>query len=161
MVNFERRLKYTLKLQELEQFHPPASKQGRGGCCRSVVCCWRRPGALDQDDIGRIADHLGKTPQELFRENLIVDDFGHGLLLLPRRKQQAGGRMITSAETYDIDTPCVFLGESNACEIHDVKPSGCRNFMCWSKQSHPEPIWQREELVSLGWDGVNPDEEGL
>lgn len=68
--------------------------------------------------------------------------------------------MISSAETYDLDTPCVFLDEKNdnACKIHDVKPVGGKSFKCWEPDSGVEPTWDKVDLVKLGWDGSNPDD---
>lgn len=144
-------------LQAYEEAHPRALTQGKTECCRSGVCCWTRPCQLGHDDPERIATHLGITVAELFSKYLVVDEIGLQLLLLPRRKEQEGGRYLSAAETFDCDTPCVFLGEDNACQIHDVKPVGGKHFKCWdpSTGQPPEGVeWTEEALIRLGWDGL-------
>jgi Fe-S-cluster containining protein len=148
-------------LRLYEQEHPSADVQGKTECCRSGRCCWRRPGCLDHDDVPKIAALLGLTSEELFQQYLVVDSGigdSTGYVLVPRRKHQEGGEMLDWRETYSFESPCVFLGEGNACQVHDVKPVACREYKCWEGDSENYPEWSREQLMSLGWSGYDPDE---
>lgn len=136
----------------------PAYVSGASGCQRSGVCCWRRPCDLVPGDVERLAAHLGITPAETFLEYLVVDEFGGELRLLPRRGQQAGGHYLTTRETYQIDTPCVFL-DGKTCRVHDAKPTGGARWHCAMSEAETrsliasDPKWTHAELVALGWDG--------
>lgn len=147
-------------LRVLIRDRPDAGRQGKAECCRSGQCCWRRPGELSADDVPRLAARLGLSPPELFARYLVVDDIRDHLSLLPRRAGQEGGRMLGWRETYDLDTPCVFLGESGDCSVHEDKPAACREFRCWEEAPVPAtPLpWAPEALRALGWDGVSPDD---
>lgn len=138
-----------------------AMDSGAATCQRSGVCCWTRPCDLFPGDEQRIADHLGVAVPELFRSSLVVDNMqdGVGYRVLPRRGQQEGGRYLTSRETFDLDTPCVFLDveHDNACRIQPVKPQGGAQFVCTLTDAEikalPHPTWTEEQLAALGWDG--------
>jgi len=161
----ELRHQYQEGLALLKREHPTAAAQGRQACCRSAVCCWRRPGELHPDDVPRIAAHLGLTPQELFRRWLVVDKINGRLVVLPRRvhQQELAGHYVPLRETYSLASPCVFLvpQEQNACRIHEVKPYGCRNFECWSDawKTKTKPVWSVDALQALGWDAREEDQE--
>lgn len=151
-------LKYVATLRVLEE-GPTAENLGKKECCRSGVCCWRRPAALSKEDVERIAAKLNLTPQEFFKAYLVVDEIQGRLCVALRRKLQDGGRFLPWRETYSIDTPCVFLGEGNACDVHDYKPTSCATFKCWDESTSGDddihrPKWTREEVIALGWDGV-------
>ena len=154
--------KFAQRLNVIQAEHPTAKDTGASQCCRSGVCCWRRPGALDQSDVANIADAFGATPRKLFSEYLVVDEINGILCLLPRRKHQSGGEFIHWKETFSIESPCVFLADGNACEVHEVKPIVCREYRCWEEQTGGNahmPEWTREELIALGWDGRRADDE--
>jgi Fe-S-cluster containining protein len=147
-------------LDIIQKRSPTAEDQGATSCCRSGFCCWKRPGALEEADIPKIANFLGITEKSLFEEYLVVDRI-EDLCLLPRRKEQEGGKMLNWRETYDIATPCVFLDEENgnACKIHDVKPCDCRAFKCWEPDENAKGATVSEEkLKEIGWDGYRPDD---
>lgn len=145
----------------VDQANPqPAKFAGASSCQRSGVCCWRRPCEIGKGEPERIAAHLGITPQQLFREHLIVDAMRGELQLRPRRGQQAGGTFLTPEQTYDIDTPCTFLDPSaqNACRIHDAKPAAGASWHCGMSDAEaaalPRPApWDPADLAELGWDG--------
>ena len=104
---------------------------------------------------------LGLTPEQLFKQYLVVDQMDGTLMLLPRRVHQDGGEMIGWRETHSVETPCVFLDipNGNACRIHDVKPVSCREFKCWEKGSHSGLVeFPKEQILQLGWSGYDPDE---
>lgn len=154
--------RYAGRLKQIEKDHPSARQQEKTECCNSGVCCWRRPGALDKDDVSNIAAHFGLTEQEFFDQYLIVDGVDGDLFLLPRRKHQTGGEMIGFRETYSLESPCVFLDveNGNKCSIHEVKPISCRSFKCWEEISYGQSVgikMSKKYLKLLGWDGVNPD----
>lgn len=151
------------KLHALEQVHPTAEMQGKTECCRSGICCWRRPGTVNAEDVAVISAHLGLSRQEFFWQYLKVDRIKGVLCLLPRRKDQEGGSWVTCEDSWSMDTPCVFLDteHENACTIHDVKPVGCRNFKCWdaSTVGVKQEEWSVEALRELGWDGWTDEDD--
>lgn len=148
------RIVFSENLAEIERRSQTAQKQGKTECCRSGLCCWRRPGALAPEDVPAIAAHLGITEQELFKQFLVVDRFSD-LSLVPRRKHQEGGVFLPWQETYSLETPCVFLDteNGNACSIHPVKPHDCKRFRCWVNESNEVTEMPREKLIELGWGG--------
>lgn len=150
---------FRIKLQSYQSEHPTAKHQGKNECCKSGVCCWRRPGALAPEDIPILAKYLNITEQELFKQFLVVDEITGYRVLLPKRVSQEGGRMLSCDETYDIDTPCVFLDtKDNSCKVHKVKPIACKNFKCWEpKEPDLFPEISDQKLSELGWNGSNPD----
>lgn len=160
--NFERlehyRRKFIHSLDLIKKEHPPAETQGKTECCNSGVCCWRRPGNLNEEDVSKIANFFGITEQELFQNYLIVDRIGDSWCLLPARKHQQTGQMINWEETYSIESPCIFLNIENKCDIHEVKPFACREFKCWEKQEVKINNFPKEKLIELGWDGNDPDD---
>lgn len=161
MFNFEAmRLKgrFIAKLQMIEKAHPTAKTQGSDNCCRSGVCCWRRPGELSPDDLDKLAAHLGLTAPETFRQFCVVDKID-GLILRLRRAHEEGGRMLTWRDTYDLDTPCVFLDRNESkCKVHEAKPANCAAYKCWTDNPVREmPVWTEGALTALGWDGFDPD----
>lgn len=154
--------RFVRKLRVIHESSPKAAEDiGETHCCRSARCCWTRPCDLGQGDPEKIAAHLGITPQELFKRDLVVDEDGAGKLCLrPRRGEQSGGVKLTSDQTFDIDTPCVFLDtkNNNACRIHDVKPQTGREYKCWEHSTNvPIPTWSEEALKELGWVGEESD----
>lgn len=137
---------------------PSAGQRGADACCHSGRCCWSGPCELSPSDPPKIAAHLGVTETDLFARYLVVDEsrFRDGFRVIPRRRQWTAGRYLTNAETYDADTPCVFLGDGNACQIHDAKPAGGVFYKCWDPDTHGEPPgveWSKEQVMALGWDG--------
>lgn len=71
-------------------------------CCRTL-----RPVFTDQD-IERIAGHLGIAKEDLIAAHL-------------ERDEQQGYHRTRA-------TPCPFLGEDNRCTIYDVRPEKCRGY---------------------------------
>lgn len=153
---------YRRRLDVIRSASPTAEDRGEQNCCRSGVCCWRRPGALSPDDVGRIAAALGVTPRELFANYLVVDTLFGKTVVLPRRKHQAAlaGSLLPWRETYSLESPCVWLGDGNSCEVQDVKPTACAAFRCWDNHDDDgadTPGWQRDELLEFGWDGATDE----
>lgn len=129
-------------------------------------CCWKAPGELNAEDLDRLSKHFGLTPQEFFKRYTIVDKSTvvTDYMLRLKRTHWDGGRMTTCEETFEVNTPCVFLDvdNGNKCKVHEVKPAVCAHFQCWNKLKELDiPNWTREQLTALGWDGVDPDEDAL
>ena len=158
------RMRFAVSLEVIETKRPSAGTQGKGACCSSANCCWRRPGGLEPDDVPKIAKFLGITKRELFSTLLVVDELGEERVLLPARAHQVTmgltGIFLPWRETYSLESPCVFLDEQNKCKIHEVKPKQCREFECWNpERANGEPVgWTVKQLKSLGWDGKDDDE---
>lgn len=159
--SFLRARRYDERLVQIRKQAKPAEDTGATSCQRSGYCCWKRPCDLYPGDVERLAAFLGLSVEETFKRYLIVDEWDDKLHLLPRRGQQVGGRYLTSLETFDIDTPCVFLdtseGADNACKVHAAKPTGGAHWHCAmsaaERDALPEPEWTVEALMALGWDG--------
>lgn len=135
-----------------------AAAKGEDACCKSGRCCWSGPCRLAPGDETKIAVHLGVTVGELFAQYLVVDEnrAGDALVVFPRRRQWEGGHYLSDDETYDADTPCVFLTDADGCQIHGAKPSGGAHYKCWDTSTHGEPPgceWSEEQVMALGWNG--------
>ena len=148
------------KLQQIKFEHPTAEATGQQSCCRSGVCCWRRPGELTSEDVKRLAAHFSITPQEFFATYCVVDDIAGKRCLVLRREHQSeyAGRFLPWDETYSIESPCVFLDrQDHTCKVHDVKPECCQIFKCWVGQNKEIFGMSDDDLKWLGWDGCDDD----
>jgi Fe-S-cluster containining protein len=77
-------------------------------CTKCANCCRTLRAVFSDEDIARIAGHLGMAPDELIAAYLERDeDEGH------YRTKTA---------------PCPFLGEDSKCTIYDVRPEKCRGY---------------------------------
>jgi uncharacterized protein len=77
-------------------------------CTRCANCCRTLGPVFNNDDIDRIADHLGMTREALITTYLVKDEeWGH-----------------YCAQT----TPCPFLAEDNRCTFYDVRPEKCQGY---------------------------------
>lgn len=168
-MSYEGRDRYYLgMLQVANSATPrPANMTGATTCQRSGVCCWRRPCELHPGDPERLAAHLGITTQEVIRDYLVVDRLDHGVVLLPRRVQQDGGRYLSASQTYDIETPCVFLDQSGgpgSCRVQEAKPTGGAQWSCTMTAEQMaalhRPAWTLEELRAIGYEGVLDADDG-
>ena len=85
-------------------------------CRRSGNCCSRPAGfvRVDDDDVARIADHLGMT-ESGFRARYVTRD-------------GAGQRLVDG-----FGTRCVFLeeGREASCSIYPVRPERCATWPYW------------------------------
>jgi Fe-S-cluster containining protein len=77
-------------------------------CTRCAHCCKTMQPAFTDEDIARIAAHLGVSPSAFIAAHLETDPDEGGL----RTKQ----------------TPCPFLGGDDRCTIYAVRPRACREF---------------------------------
>ena len=104
----------------------------RSPCQQCGKCCEIHPCALAPDDLSRIANFLGLTEEELFRNFLVLDyveDSEHGsYYVAPARNGDRAGRIVDAKWTF-AESPCIFL-QDRRCSIEQVKPKGGREFYC-------------------------------
>jgi hypothetical protein len=81
---------------------------GKIDCTRCANCCKTMQPGLTNEDICRIAGHLGLTREAFVAVYLEVDS-GEG-----------GYRMKAM--------PCPFLGQDGRCTVYEVRPQACREF---------------------------------
>jgi uncharacterized protein len=77
-------------------------------CTRCANCCKTLKVRLDEEDVQRIAGHLGLPVDEFTKTYLVADDEDGPYTV----RQQ----------------PCLFLGADNRCTIYDVRPTVCRTY---------------------------------
>jgi Fe-S-cluster containining protein len=87
-------------------------------CTKCANCCRTLHAVVTEEDIPRIAAHLGMPPDTFISTYLERDEDGDGY------------RIKT--------TPCPFLGEDSKCTIYDVRPEKCRGYPFTDK---PGFIW--------------------
>jgi Fe-S-cluster containining protein len=88
-------------------------------CTRCANCCKTMQPSFTEEDVSRIAAHLGLTPEALIAAHLEVSTEDGGLQTKV--------------------TPCPFLGEDGRCTIYAVRPQTCREFPYTDKQGF---IWR-------------------
>jgi Fe-S-cluster containining protein len=77
---------------------------------------------LEQDDIRRLADHLGLLSWE-FLERYTFREDGYVMLRM--------------------DEPeCLFLGE-NGCTVYEARPVQCRTFPFWKENLKSRTLWKK------------------
>jgi Fe-S-cluster containining protein len=86
-------------------------------CTRCANCCRTMRIPVTEEDMPRIAGHLGMAPEEFIAAYLEQD------------KEDGGYRMKT--------IPCPFLGDDNKCKIYDVRPENCRGYPFTDKPDFP------------------------
>jgi len=79
--------------------------------CKKCGECCRGEGfvKVTEDEIRKMADYLGESPEE-FKKNWIKSSLFEGYWLKEKPNRD-----------------CIFL-ENNMCKVHPVKPEQCRNF---------------------------------
>ena len=87
-------------------------------CTRCANCCRTLRVVVTDEDIPRIAGHLGMRPDEFIAAYL-------------GRDEEEGHYRIRT-------TPCPFLGDDSKCTIYDVRPEKCRGYPFTDK---PGFIW--------------------
>ncbi|HWB98850.1 MAG TPA: YkgJ family cysteine cluster protein [Bryobacteraceae bacterium] len=91
------------------------------GC---TACCTQKGFVyLTEDDLVRIAAHLGMTP-DAFEKRYVYRTAQHRRLRTPR------------------ETRCHFL-RGDGCSIHAVKPTQCRIFPYWPELVDSEKEWYK------------------
>jgi Fe-S-cluster containining protein len=120
-----------LKLESANTVHASNTSPNSGTptperyrCVRCGNCC-RWPGyvRLTAEDIDRISAYLQVPPEEFANRYTELTSQRDSLTLIEKP-----------------DRSCIFLTESNLCQIHPVKPQQCRDFPNrWNF-----PGWQRQ-----------------
>jgi Fe-S-cluster containining protein len=77
-------------------------------CTKCANCCRMLRVVITDEDIPRIAGHLGMGSDEFIAAYL-------------ERDEDEGGYRIRT-------TPCPFLGDDSKCTIYDVRPGKCRGY---------------------------------
>lgn len=77
-------------------------------CTKCANCCRTLRPVVTDDDIPRIALHLGMTEADFVAVYLEQDE-------------EAGGHRMNA-------NPCPFLGDDNRCKIYDVRPEKCQGY---------------------------------
>ena len=78
-------------------------------CTRCANCCRTMRIIVTDEDIPRIAEHLGMAQDEFIATYL-------------ERDENEGGYGIKKSP------PCPFLGDDNKCTIYDVRPEKCQGY---------------------------------
>lgn len=76
-------------------------------CTRCANCCKTMTVLLTPEDIARISDHLGLTPQAFIDAYAALDEDG---------------------DYWIRQTPCPFLGGDDRCTIYGVRPKDCLEY---------------------------------
>lgn len=161
-LSLSRQLEFSKNLKALKKDRTPcADDTGALKCQRSGMCCNARPGALDNKDIVNIARYLKIEESELCEKYLCVDRI-EDVIILPIRKGQEdlAGKAVPEERTFDSGA-CIFLTEfvnglkliETKCDIHDVKPKGCRELIICS--SEPVNVGWTEDKVNERFINVN------
>ena len=82
-------------------------------CTKCANCCRTLRPVVTDEDIARIAMHLGLTEEEFVAAYL-------------ERDEEEGRYRIKM-------TPCPFLGDDNLCKIYDVRPEKCQGYLFTDK----------------------------
>ena len=77
-------------------------------CTRCANCCRTLRIIVTDEDIPRIAGHLGMAPDEFITTYL-------------ERDEEKGHYRVRT-------TPCPFLGDDSKCTIYEVRPEKCRGY---------------------------------
>lgn len=77
-------------------------------CTKCANCCKTLHPIVSDEDIARIAKHLGMAENDFIASYL-------------ERDEEEGGYRIKRS-------PCPFLGDDNLCRIYDVRPEKCRGY---------------------------------
>jgi Fe-S-cluster containining protein len=95
----------------------PAVEVGLAYCTRCGECCRRSTCHIgSQQEAGVIAARLGMPLDEFLNTKVTAFKVDGGLAVKPRMGEHG----------------CVFLTEAGECGIEDVKPSGGRDYECWT-----------------------------
>lgn len=92
---------------------------GKIDCTRCAKCCKTMQPGLTDEDIGRIAGHLGLTREAFVAAYLEADP------------EEGGYRMKAMF--------CPLLGQDGRCTVYEVRPQACREFPHTDKEGF---IWR-------------------
>lgn len=129
-------------------------RAGTKESCRCSYCqkaCEHKPGWFMPGEAEKVADFLGMSLQDLFKQKLMVDWYegllgplNPGFVLSPAVVGEEPGVEFPAQPT----GRCVFLTEDKRCSIHPVKPFECRQAI------HGDPEGESahdHKLVALQW----------
>lgn len=141
--------------------------------CRCDDCsdgCHESPGWFAPGQAERVAEHLGVTLEELFRDKLVVEYWAGGIddhatdihVLAPANYASTSGE---KAEFSKMRARCVFLDNEGLCSIHPVKPKECAlshhnmdqdAYLAWRKDNVRAWIGRQDQIDQLL--GEHPEE---
>ena len=93
-------------------------------CTRCANCCKTIAPTLTEEDIRRIAAHLGMS-EAAFRDAHVVSD-------------PLDGDMMKAV-------PCVFLGEDGRCTIYEVRPTSCARYPFTDQEGFTRRVYLHAE----------------
>jgi Fe-S-cluster containining protein len=136
-------------------------------CSRCGYCCWLSPPRLTKADLTRAAEHESLTEAEFFARYCVVNEIPPDFDKLAPQIRRANwrylaGMYLPAVQSYDLDSPCVFLRRGKRCGLNAAKPAECAGFCCWvdghNGYAKVYEAWTDAELRALGWDGCKEDE---
>ncbi len=105
-------------------------KLAKNGCRRCGHCCSYDSGIFLDEDIRRIAGHLG-MPEDSFRRQFLEEKDIYNKKVhkakLDRKDKPFG--------------PCIFFDKESGCSIHEVKPLHCRLSLGCGEYGQQINIW--------------------
>ncbi len=113
--------------------HTPETRIAELGkeCTGCGHCCKIDSGLLFEEDVTRIADHIGIPRDEFIKEYLEEHERFHTTcwkLKQIKEDNKPYGR-------------CVLLGEDNKCTVHEAKPKYCKLLSTVSKHGQQLSVW--------------------
>ena len=109
--NFRTYLKTNADPKELDTQFLKLHKELFDGydCCMCNNCCRTYAITLNDEDVNRISQHLGKTRDDFVSQYLKKSEFDEAVHVMEK-------------------IPCIFLCEDGKCSINEVKPIECKAF---------------------------------
>jgi len=76
-------------------------------CTKCAHCCKSLQPSVDDDDVKRLAAHVGISTREFSKRYVTRDEFGDNVMA---------------------EAPCPFLGGDNRCTVYEIRPKACQNY---------------------------------
>lgn len=95
-------------------------------CDNCGWCCRTFPISVTYSDLIK---WLGRGRKDILREISFINNY-------PKKRQ---GVFFIAKTTFNPKQPCPFLNKQNLCDIHDVKPTTCKNFPL-GRAKYPECV---------------------
>lgn len=106
-------------------------------CEKCVLACKRMPGLFAPGEAEKAAEFLGLPFDDEFKRTKVIQshwrDLDDPLIWQPRKVCSDPNMDIAEDEYTNTPGTCVFL-KNDRCEIHPVKPYGCRDSLLCEKQ---------------------------
>ena len=148
----------------------PITTQDGGGasCYGRGRCCLNNPGWFGPGEIEKTAEHLGLTPEALFRKCLVVvtthvvdlaDKPAVDIFAPAKVGADGAPLMATGARVpaiYELMPGACIFYRGGRCDIHAARPVECRRYFC---EQPDELNMSRAELARLWWDAAHSSEE--